>query len=952
MYFVFALPEPSANEKTFAPRFIEKLQPITTPDGYTIQFECKVEGNPRPQITWFRQTAIIKQSQDFQMYYDDDNVATLVIREVFPEDSGNFTCVAKNSVGYASSTTELTVEGPLSEHGSDITGLSRKSLSRESSMADILEGIPPTFSKKPRAQYVDENTNVLLECRLVAVPEPEIAWYFNGVEIHPEKNVKIVTESDMHMYCSVVHITKVQKAQEGVYEVVAINREGESRLPIKLKVRTKEKEPPQVLEPLHNLTIREGESVVLNTQIVGNPTPKITWLKDGKPITANTKSDKETHSLTLISPSKKDAGVYTVKAVNSVGSIDTTANLTIEEYVPDTEPPFFIERFEEQIVPQKGDIVLPAKVSGNPTPEITWLRNNVPLKPSDRVEQTFDGKNVKLHIKKADADKDSGIYKCIASSPLGKVSHGARVIVEVDDVVFTKQLKKTISIQEGQTLTLECETSHYAVTKWYHNGKELTGMDHRIVVQEDKIHKLIVKDTTLDDAGAYTCTIKNHETTSTVDVIEKVPQFVKTIDDFEVKETETAILEVEITSDTADVTWLKDGQPLKEVPDKITFVKEGKVRKLLIKSSSVSDEGDYTCQLAEEACTAEVSVIELPPEIVKKLENVTIPKGETATFEIELTKGDALVRWFKSKKEIHFDEHVQLTIDGKIQRLKVVNAQPEDEAKYSCKVGSQVSTAKLTVEEPDVQFIVPLPDITFVPKNTDVELTVTLSQPDVEVTWCKNGKPIKEGPKHSVDVEGTVRRLIIKDADDDDAADYTCIAGNTKSNTQVRVEGKFKIRMTNVTYLIHLISIDTIFDLFPCNYLENQTPPTINLKKTVYKVRENEGVTFTVPFTGTPKPEAEWFTSGTVVKPTPHKKKTLDEESASLTIKKVLDEDAGEYTIKLTNPVGEVAATLTLIILSKCELNIFMQRTHFNERQQFFRTTICSWQTRTIGSGK
>lgn len=101
------------------------------------------------------------------------------------------------------------------------------------------------------------------------------------------------------------------------------------------------------------------------------------------------------------------------------------------------------------------------------------------------------------------------------------------------------------------------------------------------------------------------------------------------------------------------------------------------------------------------------------------------------------------------------------------------------------------------------------------------------------------------------------------------------------------------------------------------NLLENQTPPTINLKETVYKVRENEDVTFTIPFAGTPKPEVEWFTSGTVVRSTPRKKKTLDEDSATLTIKKVVDDDAGEYTIKVTNPVGDVSAALKLIILSK-----------------------------------
>lgn len=306
------------------------MQPIHTPDGYTIQFECKVEGYPRPQITWFRQTAIIKPSQDFQMFYDDDNVATLIIREVFPEDAGTFTCVAKNIVGYASSTTELVVDIPSSDHGSDATVLSRKSLSRESSLADILEGIPPTFSKKPRAQYVDEGTNVILECRLVAVPEPEIVWLYNGKEVKAQKNIKVATESDMHMYCTVLQITKVQKSQEGTYEIVAKNREGESKLPIILKVRTKQKEAPEVLEPLKNLTVREGESVVLTTQIVGNPTPQITWFKDGKPVKQNIKSDKETHSLTLIGPTKENSGEYTVKAVNSVGTVETSATLIVE----------------------------------------------------------------------------------------------------------------------------------------------------------------------------------------------------------------------------------------------------------------------------------------------------------------------------------------------------------------------------------------------------------------------------------------------------------------------------------------------------------------------------------------------------------------------------------------------------------------------------------------------
>lgn len=107
---------------------------------------------------------------------------------------------------------------------------------RESSLADILEGIPPTFSRKPKAKYVNEGDDVILECRLVAVPEPEIIWYYKDTQVVSQQNIVVATESDMHMYCNVVKITKIQKRQEGRYKIVAKNREGEATIDIPVKV--------------------------------------------------------------------------------------------------------------------------------------------------------------------------------------------------------------------------------------------------------------------------------------------------------------------------------------------------------------------------------------------------------------------------------------------------------------------------------------------------------------------------------------------------------------------------------------------------------------------------------------------------------------------------------------------------------------------------------------------
>lgn len=265
------------------------------------------------------------------MFYDEDNVATLIIREVFPEDAGTFTCVAKNSAGFASSTTELVVELPLSEHGTDTTGLSRRSLSRESSLADILEGIPPTFAKKPKAIYVNEGSDVTVDCRLVAVPEPEIKWYFKKKKVTSKENVTITNESDMHMYTTTIKIKQVKKTQEGVYEIIAKNREGHAKVKFVLKVKTDDKEPPEILESLKSVSVREEETVVLSTVITGNPTPTVTWYKNGKPIDKpKPKKDGNTYSLTITNCRKEDTAEYTVKAVNDLGAVESTALITVE----------------------------------------------------------------------------------------------------------------------------------------------------------------------------------------------------------------------------------------------------------------------------------------------------------------------------------------------------------------------------------------------------------------------------------------------------------------------------------------------------------------------------------------------------------------------------------------------------------------------------------------------
>lgn len=133
------------------------------------------------------------------------------------------------------------------------------------------------------------------------------------------------------MYSTVLNIKKITKSQEGVYRIKAKNREGETSVQFTLKVQTGNKEPPQILEPLYSVTVKENSTITLTTTIFGNPKPSVTWLKNGVPLTTPKPTERDnSHSLTITQVKVEDAAEYTVKATNNLGTAETSAKLTVD----------------------------------------------------------------------------------------------------------------------------------------------------------------------------------------------------------------------------------------------------------------------------------------------------------------------------------------------------------------------------------------------------------------------------------------------------------------------------------------------------------------------------------------------------------------------------------------------------------------------------------------------
>ena len=93
------------------PRFIKKLEPsrIVKQDEST-RYECKIGGSPEIKVLWYKDETEIQESSKFRMSFID-SVAVLEMHNLSVEDSGDYTCEARNAAGSASSSTSLKVKG-------------------------------------------------------------------------------------------------------------------------------------------------------------------------------------------------------------------------------------------------------------------------------------------------------------------------------------------------------------------------------------------------------------------------------------------------------------------------------------------------------------------------------------------------------------------------------------------------------------------------------------------------------------------------------------------------------------------------------------------------------------------------------------------------------------------------------------------------------------------------
>merc|ERR550532_3477806 len=387
-----------------------------------------------------------------------------------------------------------------------------------------------------------------------------------------------------------------------------LNREGEATNTLILNVTAKAKaskpvnEPPMIVKQLTPTVCRLGDSVKLETVITGTPTPKVEWTHNGNVVKSGSgikKIEKDNiYSLVVDKVEQIFDGDYCVKAVNASGSVQTSANLTVQG-----EAVEFVKPLEDIETKEKTKVEMNVETSADET-NVSWFKDGEPINKTDnKYEFKKVGRKHSLVIKDATVHLE-GEYSAV----VGEAETSCELTVVELPPVFTKKISAQ-KITAGEAMVVfEAEISKgHGVTKWYKNGTEIKDNNRFKLKIDGKKQRLEIVKVWEAEAGEYMCKIGNEKCTAKLTVEAAKVQFVEKLETTTSGEVGKDIrLKVKLSNAGAHVTWLRDGAKVSAA--KMETKAEGDSHSLVIKNATIEDVGEYICQAENVTSKTELEV--------------------------------------------------------------------------------------------------------------------------------------------------------------------------------------------------------------------------------------------------------------------------------------------------------------------------------------------------------
>ncbi|XP_021053028.1 hemicentin-1 [Mus pahari] len=869
--------------KVYIPPIIKKgdlLGPGLSPKEVKIRvnssltLECEAYAIPSASLRWYK---------DGQPLKSDDHVTiaasghTLQIKEAQISDTGRYTCVASNLAGEDELDFDVNIQVPPSF----------QKLWEIGNMLDT--------GRSGEAKDVIINNPISLHCETNAAPPPTLTWYKDGRPLTSSDRVLILPGG------RVLQIPRAKVEDAGRYTCVAVNEAGEDSLQYDVHVLL----PPVIKGANSDLpeevTVLVNKSAQMECSSSGSPAPKNYWQKDGQTLLEDEhhKFLSDGRILQILNAQITDTGRYVCVAENTAGSAKKYFNLNV--HVP---PSVIGPNHEHLSVVVNHFISLNCEVSGFPPPDLSWLKNEQPIKPNTNVLIVPGGRSLQIIRAKI---SDGGEYTCIAINQAGESKKKVSLTVHVPPSIkdHGSESLSIVNVREGTSVSLECESNAVPppVITWSKNGRMIPDSTNvEILTGGQMLH---IKRAEVSDTGQYVCRAinvagrddKNFHLNVYVPPTIEGPETEVIV--------ETVSNPVTLICDATGIppptiTWLKNHKPIENSdPLEVHILSGGS--KLQIARPQRSNSGNYTCVASNMEGKAQknyILFIQVPPSVAgaEVPSDVSVLLGENVEL---VCNADGIptphLQWLRDGKPIvnGETERVRVTTDG--STLNIYRALMSDMGKYTCvatnPAGEEDRIFNLNVYVPpkirgnkeEAEKLMALVDTSI---NIECKATGT---PPPQINWLKNGLPLPISSHIRLLSAGQVVRIVR--AQVSDVAVYTCVASN-----RAGVDSKhYSLQVFVPPNMDNAMGTEEI---------------------TIVKGSSTSMTCFT---DGTPAPSMSWLRDGQPLALDAHL--TISTQGMVLQLIKAETEDTGKYTCIAANEAGEVSKHFILKVLEPPHIN-------------------------------
>ncbi|XP_048868574.1 obscurin-like isoform X50 [Brienomyrus brachyistius] len=577
-------------------------------------------------------------------------------------------------------------------------------------MDQALFGGAPRFLTRPKAFSVCVGRDATLSCTIVGNPVPLVTWEKDKLQLSSGGRFKTVEDGDVYR----LTIYDLTLQDSGQYTCRAKNSVGEAYAAVTLKVALPSEmaeQPPVFLVKPSSTRVGLGEDTTFQCRVAAYPDPTFEWEKDGRYIGESNRvkivSDSEGSTLKIQCVRNMDSGTYTCRAQNSVGRAHVAAALVVElqdrQLLNADKSTSLLSHLQKRKEEMRKDISIYRTLDSTSSSSSSSLASRTP----------------------------EGL-STLGLSLTQDHDHVAALVVKLPKGVFTR----TCTVTEGKHAKLSCFVTGHPKPHiiWCKDGVNIPE-GRRHVMYEDQAENFILKILYCkqSDNGLYTCNASNlaGQTYSAVLVIVKEPKvpFRKKLQDVEVREKESALLQCEVPVPNVKASWFMEETRL-QASSKYHMEDQGVLRSLTIHNVTTNDDAVYICEMHEGSRTvAELTVL---GNITKKLPRRTVvPVSDTALFCVELEQPCDAAYWTRDGEHLREDGRISMACLGRQYTLTMRNCCSADSGEVSFVAGDCKTSTSFSVTAPRKH--PPDPPVNPVVRDkTNFSLTLCWSPPETD----------------------------------------------------------------------------------------------------------------------------------------------------------------------------------------------------------------------------